>query len=82
MQFFDFSVGNLSRAEKEEKLEKRVQIESRDTTSVHYKTYSAKLKTFTDQVVSGGTLRVRIIEPARNRHEKPKTPSRFRLTML
>jgi hypothetical protein len=64
MQFFDFSVGNLSRAEKEEKLEKRVQIESRDTTSVHYKTYSAKLKTFTDQVVSGGTLRVRIIEPA------------------
>jgi hypothetical protein len=64
MEFFDFSVGNLSRAEKEEKLEKRVKMESRDTTRVQYKTYSAKLKTFTDQVVSGGTLRVRIIEPA------------------
>lgn len=64
MEFYDFSVGNLSRAEKEENLEKRVKIESRDTTRVHYKTYAAKLKTFTDQVVSGGTLRVRIIEPS------------------
>ena len=64
MEFFDFSIGNLSRSEKEEKLEKRVQVETRDTTRVQYKTYSAKLKTFTDQVVSGGTLRMRIIEPA------------------
>ncbi len=64
MEFYDFSVGNLSHAEKEEKIEKRVQIESRDTTKVHYKTYEAKLKTFTDQVVSGGTLRVRIVETA------------------
>jgi len=64
MEFFDFSIGNLTRSEKEETLEKRVQIESRDTTRIQYKTYTAKLKTFTDQVVSGGTLRVRIIEPA------------------
>jgi len=64
MEFYDFSIGNLSRSEKEETLEKKVQIESRDTTSIHYKTYVAKLKTFTDQVVSGGTLRLRIIEPA------------------
>ena len=63
MEFFDFSVGNLTRGEKEEKVENRVKIETKDTTRVQYKTYSAKLKTFTDQVVSGGTLRVRIIEP-------------------
>ncbi len=64
MEFFDFSVGNLTRGEKEEKVEKRVKIESKDTTRVQYKTYTAKIKTFTDQVVSGGTLRVRIIEPS------------------
>jgi len=64
MEFYDFSIGNLTRSEKEENLEKKVQIESRDTTRIQYKTYVAKLKTFTDQVVSGGTLRVRIIEPA------------------
>lgn len=67
MEFFDFSVGNLSRLEKEETVEKRVEIESKDTTRVQYKTYTAKLKTFTDQVVSGGTLRVRIIDPANDK---------------
>jgi uncharacterized membrane protein YgcG len=64
LEFFDFSVGNLVRSEKEENLSKRVPIESRDTTKVRYKTYSAKLKTFTDQVVSGGNLRVIILEPS------------------
>jgi hypothetical protein len=64
IEFFDFSVGNLSRAEKEENLKKRVVVESRDTSRVQYKTYSAKIKTFTDQVVSGGTLRFIIFEPA------------------
>lgn len=64
MEFFDFSVGNLTHSEKEESLENKVKIESKDTTRVQYKTYKAKLKTFTDQVVSGGTLRVRIAEPA------------------
>ena len=62
MEFFDFSVGNLSRSEKEETVEKRVKIESRDTTKVEYKTYVAKLKIFRDQVSSGGNLRVRIID--------------------
>jgi len=64
MEFFDFSVGNLAHSEKEENLENRVKIETKDTTRVQYKTYKAKLKTFTDQVKSGGTLRVRIVEPA------------------
>jgi hypothetical protein len=63
MEFFDFSVGNLSRSEKEETVEKRVKIESRDSTKVEYKNYVAKLKIFKDQVSSGGNLRVRIIDP-------------------
>ena len=67
MEFFDFSVGNLSRTEKEENVEKSVKIESRDSTRVQYKTYTAKLKTFTDKVYSGGTLRVRIIDPANDK---------------
>ncbi len=64
LEFFDFSVGNISRSEKEEKVEKRIKIESKDSTRIRYKTYTAKLKTFTDQSSSGGALRVRIYEPA------------------
>lgn len=64
MEFYDFSVGNLVHAEKEETLQKKVKQETRDTTKVTYKTYTAKLKTFSDQVISGGNLRVRITEPA------------------
>ena len=64
MEFFDYSVGNLTHTEKEENLENKVEIKSSDTTRVQYKTYKAKLKTFTDQVVSGGSLRVRVYEPA------------------
>lgn len=67
MEFFDFSVGNLTRTEKEEKVEKRVKLETKDTTKVEYKNYSAKLKTYTDQVLSGGTLRVRIFEPSNDK---------------
>jgi len=62
MEFFDFSVGNLIRNEKEEKLSKRVEIETKDTTRVEYKTYSAKLKTYTDEVISGGRLNYKIID--------------------
>ncbi len=64
MEFFDFSVGNLTHAQKEENLENKVKIETKDTTRVHYKTYKAKLKTFIDKVESGGRLRLRIYEPA------------------
>lgn len=60
MEFFDFSVGNVVRNEKEENVEKKVKIESRDTTRIEYKKYVAKLKTYTDQVISAGSLRVRI----------------------
>jgi len=67
MEFFDFSVGNLSRTEKEETVENSVKIESRDTTKIQYKTYTAKLKTFTEKVYSGGTLRMQIIDRANDK---------------
>ena len=67
MEFFDFSVGNLTHTEKEEKLERKVKIETRDTTKIEYKNYVAKLKTFSDQVLSGGSLRVRIIDPSNDK---------------
>lgn len=62
MEFFDFSVGNLVRTEKEENAEQTVKVETRDTTRTTYKKYTAKLKTLSDQVISGGNLRVRIID--------------------
>jgi hypothetical protein len=62
MEFFDFSVGNLAHSEKEENVEQTVKVETRDTTRTEYKKYTAKLKTFSDQVISGGNLRVRIID--------------------
>lgn len=62
MEFYDFSVGNITRKEKEEELTNRVQIETKDTTRIQYKTYKAKLKTYTDEVVSGGRLNYKIID--------------------
>lgn len=62
MEFFDFSVGNLVRTEKEENVEQTVKVETSDTTRTTYKKYTAKLKTFSDQVISGGNLRVKIID--------------------
>lgn len=62
MEFFDFSVGNLVRTEKEEELIKKVKLETKDTTRVEYKTYAAKLKTFTDEVLSGGRLSYKVID--------------------
>jgi len=62
MEFYDFSVGNLTRHEKEEELTKRVKLETKDTLRVQYKTYKAKLKTYTDEVVSGGQLEYKIID--------------------
>lgn len=62
MEFFDFTVGNLVHSEKEENVEQTVKVETRDTTRTTYKKYTAKLKTFSDQVISGGNLRVKIID--------------------
>ena len=62
MEFFDFSVGNLTRTVNEENLLKKVPVERKDSTRVKEITYSAKLKTYTDEVVSGGRLNLRVID--------------------
>jgi len=61
MEFYDFSVGNLIRHEKEESLIHREQVAINDTTNIT-KTYRAKLKTFTDEVISNGRLNYKIID--------------------
>ncbi len=61
MEFFDFSVGNLIRNEKEENVTRTVKEPLTDTTFVR-KTYRAKLKTYTDEVVSSGRLQYRVID--------------------
>jgi len=62
MEFYDFSIGNLVRNEKEEELTNRIKVDSKDTSRVTYKTYKAKLKTFSDKVISGGRLNYRIVD--------------------
>ena len=62
MEFFDFSVGNVTRKEKEETVKKRVEINTKDTSKTEYNTYLAKLKTYTGEVVSGGRLNLKIVD--------------------
>lgn len=66
MEFFDFSVGNLVRNEKEESLVRRVKVPVNDTTEVT-KTYRAKLKTYTDEVISSGRLSYKVIDFQQNK---------------
>jgi hypothetical protein len=67
MEFFNFSVGNVIRTEKEENPERKVKIETRDSTRTETKIYKAKLKIFSDQVLSNGSLRLRIIDSINNK---------------
>ncbi len=62
MEFFDFSVGNLTRTVNEENLVKKVQAERKDSTRTKELVYTAKLKTYTDEVVSAGRLNFRVID--------------------
>ncbi len=62
MEFFDFSVGNLTRTVNEENLIKKVPVERKDSTRIKEVVYTAKLKTYTDEVVSGGRLNFRVID--------------------
>ncbi len=62
LEFFDFMVGQTNHYEKEENLTKRVQVETKDTSRVVYKTYKTKFKLFTDKVTSGGLLDVSITD--------------------
>ncbi len=61
MEFYDFSIGNLIRHEKEESLVTTEKVAINDSTEVT-KTYEAKLKTFTDEVISNGRLNYKITD--------------------
>lgn len=61
MEFYDFSIGNLVRNQSEESLVRRVKVPVTDSTFVT-KTYRAKIKTYTDEVISSGRLNYRIID--------------------
>jgi hypothetical protein len=62
MEFFDFSVGNLTRTVNEENLMKKVPVERKDSTRTKEIIYTAKLKTYTDEVLSAGRLNFRVID--------------------
>lgn len=62
LEFYDFVVGQVEQSEKEEEVKRHVEVETRDTTRTTYKTYTAKLKTFSDKVNSGGVLDMKIFE--------------------
>lgn len=62
MEFYDFTVGNLSRSVKEENLVKKVPVERKDSTRTKDIIYTAKLKTYTDEVLSAGRLNFRVID--------------------
>lgn len=79
MHFFDFSVGNTAHREVEEQAKSRVKIESKDTTRIQYKNYEAKIKTFTDEVNSGGVLDIKIFEFAGNKlMQNDRIPGSFK----
>ncbi len=61
MEFFDFSVGNLTRTVNEENLVNKVKVEGKDSTRIKEKVYTAKLKTYTDEVLSAGRLNFRVV---------------------
>jgi len=62
LEFFDFVVGDAVHHEVEQEVSRDVKIETKDTTKTEIKTYRAKLKTFTDKLISGGILYVRITD--------------------
>ena len=62
IEFYDFTVGNTVHKEVEKEVKRKVKIESKDSTRTHYKTYVAKLKTFTDEVISEGIVNMKIVD--------------------
>lgn len=62
MEFFDFTVGNVTRTVNEENLVNKVPVEKKDSARVKELIYTAKLKTYTDEVLSAGRLNLRVID--------------------
>ena len=70
LDFMDFTVGNVKESQSSQEVKRDsvpivVEVRGRETTA--YTTVKANLTTFRREIVSGGTLRVRIIEAANDR---------------
>jgi hypothetical protein len=62
LEFYDFVVGALKQSESEREVANTVKKNPKDTLSNETITYKAKLKTFSDQVASGGVVDMKIVE--------------------
>lgn len=62
LEFFDFTVGAMKQAESEKELTSTVKKNPKDTLSNETITYKAKMKTFTNEVASGGVVDLKITE--------------------
>lgn len=62
LEFYDFIIGALKQSESEREVTNTVKKNPKDTLSNETITYKAKLKTFSDQVSSGGVVDLKIVE--------------------
>lgn len=66
VEFYDFTVGNTEHSEVEEMVKRTVKIPATDSTRAKNSKYEAKLKTYTDKVISEGAVDLKIIDFAKN----------------
>lgn len=62
LEFYDFVVGAMKQGESEKEVTRTEKKNPKDTLSNETITYKAKLKTYTDQVASGGVVDLKIME--------------------
>ncbi len=67
IEFFDFSVGNTEHNEVEEIVNRKVTVPATDSTRARQVNYQAKLKTYTDKVISEGAVNMKIIDFKENK---------------
>ncbi len=67
IEFYDFSVGNTEHTEVEEIVKRKVEIPATDSTRAKQIRYEAKLKTYTDKVISEGAVNLKIIDFKENK---------------
>ncbi|MCF6358848.1 MAG: hypothetical protein L3J54_13690 [Draconibacterium sp.] len=62
IEFYDFTVGNTEHNEVEEIVKHKIEIPATDSTRAKHINYEAKLKTYTDKVISEGVVNLKIID--------------------
>ena len=78
LEFYDFIVGAIKQGESEQEVTNTIKKNPKDTLSNETITYKAKLKTYTDQVASGGVVDVKIMEwPSKKLLVNDRIPGEF-----